>query len=230
MRTQSTQISVAGLMAISLCLSGCLGGTHVGDRYHSGGEMGQVAKIESEAYLYDVKYFKNGKKNSFRLEIYLTDSLAGLAGRGYLGKGALKGWLTDDSIAVFFPTVNEHLYEPVSALLSRYECSNGPSDVNFLKLFSDRPDITSLSNGLVIDVDSSRSKRATYAIHDPACPWSLKLTYDLRKVGWRLKRFEFDDGRSTRLQGDRRKFRDRAKISQNRYRLDIPVESGRITL
>ena len=217
-------------LTLSLIFIGCAGGTHIGEQYQSGGEVSTQAKINAVAYLFDVKYIHDGTRNSFRLEIYHTDTLAGLAGRGYLGKGALKGWLSEDSLSIYFPTVHEYIYEPVGAVLSGQECLGEEAALSLLQVIKQPPSLTEPIGEVTIALDSTHADHPVYSITAPTCAWILVLTYDERDEGYRLREFSFDDGHETRLEGVRRSFKPDSEIPVGRFELVVPAGSSRITL
>ncbi len=96
--------------------------------------------VQVEAYLFDAVVLRGQKRNTFRLDVYQTDSIMALTGRGYLGKGALKGWMTRDSIKVLFPATNEYLYETIPALIGSIACLGDTAEINMFALFSALPD------------------------------------------------------------------------------------------
>lgn len=216
----SRRLVIVGMLLATLVI-GC--GPIAKRRTKEERQAAKLEKIAAEAYLYDVKIFQQGKKTSVRLEIYLTDSIAGISAKGYLGKGALKGWLTEDSIMVFFPTVDEYLYEAVETLLSSSKCVESSTEVDFLSIFSSYP------GGIQIRPDTTISGRPSFFLSDSNCPWRLDLEYDNRKVGPRLRKFVFDDGGGNRFEGKRRKFKPNGKVPTGRFELTIPASSRRIT-
>jgi hypothetical protein len=165
---------------------------------------GYREKIPVEAYLFDAKIRRDGKVNSFRLEIFQTDSLLGLSGRGYLGKGALKGWLGHDSLKVYFPTVNEFVYESVGDLLRSFDCSFDMPDIDLLSLFTRLPDDALFDVRLTVESDYSNHKRPEFVVFVSDCPWRIELQYDERKPGWRIRSFYFLDGNGSRPTAQRR--------------------------
>jgi hypothetical protein len=181
-----------------------------------------------EAYLFDSRLKQKGKWNSFRLELYVTDSAVAMAGRGYLGKGVLRGRLTSDSLEVYFPTTNEFVYEETGSLLSSMECAIDTPGLDFGRLLSVLPDEFALDPRLSLDTDYSKSNRPRFTISDTNCDWRLQLIYDQRKVGWRLREFRFDDGSGRELTGKRREFRDRARVRLNKFHWTVPDDAVRI--
>ncbi|MFQ5454525.1 MAG: hypothetical protein ACE5D6_10120, partial [Candidatus Zixiibacteriota bacterium] len=151
-------------------------------------------KVEVEAYLFDSKITRKGKPTTFRLEIFQTDSVMALGGRGYLGKGALKGRLTADSIEVFFPASKEYLYEAVSDLMESFNCVGELPSMNFLDLFHRLPDEVLINSNMSVIADYKNKKRPEFQISFPQCSWQLKLTYDHKAPGWRIRNFIFSDG------------------------------------
>lgn len=187
-------------------------------------------KIIIDAYLYDVKIKQGMKQNSFRLDIYQTDSIIGLGGRGYLGKGALKGKLTNDSIFVFFPTIDEYLLESTPDLMASFNCSGDIHDFNLYSLFSRLPNEYLNSNDFIIEPFNSKGKIRKFNIRAKNCSWLMELSYDYKFDSWRLTSFVFSDGDDTIIKGKRRKLKNHVKVTPNRFTVPIKPSSVKITL
>lgn len=186
-------------------------------------------KIEVEAYLFDARLRRRGKPTSFRLEIFQTDSVLALGGRAYLGKGALKGRLTADSLEVYFPSSNEYLYESLSDLFVTTECPNKLARLNLLRLFDSLPDSVEEMGSVRVMADYSNSKRPQFNIFLQDCPWEMELTYDWQGTGWRIRHFKFDNGKEISLKAQRREYKKKAFVRAGKFVLAIPVDVLRIT-
>ncbi len=210
------KITLTASVALGI-LSGCQSGRS--GTGLAGAEAALETKIRTEAYSFNARLRRQGKPTTFKLEVYQTDSLLGISGRGYLGKGALKGWLTSDSIKVYFPSTNEFLHDPLSAVASSGECSSPLGGLNVLDLFAQLPDSILSGTDLMVNADYSKPKRPHFLIEsaDEECNWRLELTYDLQKTGWRIRRFEFDDGAGTTLRGIRERYRAKANVALKRF-------------
>lgn len=185
-------------------------------------------EVKGEAYLFDARLWQEGKPTSFRLHIYQTDSLIGLGGRGYLGKGALKGRVTTDSILIYFPSVNEYLREDMAELISSFDCASPLASFNILELFADLPDPVAWSGGgMSLEVENEDDK-PTYTLSPVDCDWTARLIYDDEDKGWRVEEFEFNDGHDTRLEASRRRYNDDADLSISRFDVAIPADAIRI--
>jgi len=174
-------------------------------------------KIRAEAWLFDARLWQKGKPTSFRLEIYRTDTVTALSGRGYLGKGAMKGTIKDDSLYIYFPRSNEYLYESASSLLDAVNCSGGRPYVDMVALLTQLPD--SLDDLVNVQVTASyiNPEKPNFILYSRGCPWELSLIYDRRKVGWRVKEFEFISGDGTRIKSRRRTFKPKAMVPLKRF-------------
>jgi len=187
-------------------------------------------KIKVEASLFDARLYKDNKPTSFRLEVFQTDTLLGVAGRGYLGKGAFKGWMRQDSLMIYFPTAKEYLYEATADLLRSEGCMSDIFGLDLLSCFRERPQNDGYGDNLVIMPVEKEKKKAQYVIYQKDCPWQLVIFYDLRKKGWRIKKFEFTNGDDFTLKGQRREYKPNARVKLKRFRLEIPPGAVRITL
>ena len=95
------------LLIISvLCFSGC--GTSTNNLSEEQSKLDMEQTITADAYLYDAKAYDEGKPRSVRLSFYQTDSALFVSGKGYLGKGALKGEIKKTVSIFYFPTTNEY--------------------------------------------------------------------------------------------------------------------------
>jgi hypothetical protein len=213
------------VVALALFMAGCAA-TH---RAPSGEEgAAPEAKVRAEAYLFDARMHREGKMNTFRLEIFQTDSILGLGGRGYLGKGVLKGWLTRDSLEAFFPTVNEWVYASVGGLLASSDCPVNVPDVNLLSLFTTLPDSMVLPEGIVLQSDYEDSNHPKFSLFMSNCSWRIDVEYDHQESGWRIEEFFFTDGVSDDLRTKRREYREDVTVNRDKFELSIPADARRI--
>lgn len=190
---------------------------------------GRDQKVRVQAYLYDAKIKHKRKPTSVRLEIFKTDSLVALAGRGYIGKGALKGRWGLDTLLAYFPASNEYIYEPTITLLSGRECRPAMPSAEIMKILDNLPESLSWDDSVVIEQTSESKKKRGYLISMTGCNWHLELDYDLKSDRWLLKRMEFDDGRDLRLSLKRRKFKERTSVRLSRFEVVIPANAIRLT-
>jgi len=216
------------IFVISLViLTGCSGGYQTISEEES---IENRIKVNADAYLFDAKVIQNGKPTSVRLYFYQTDSIIGIGGRGYLGKGALKGWITADSIKVLFPTTKEYLYESVSDLFSSFDCADEIPEFELMSLFSVLPD--KLFKDSIITVnridDGTDEKRREYTITIDGCIWNLYIRYDYRDDHFVIRNFEFDDGKSTTLSGNRREYKSDQNIKLAKFKAPLSSEYIRI--
>ncbi len=216
-------------LALCFLVTGCGGG------FRDAGapvtdESLEKQQVNVEAYLFDAKLRRNKKPTSVRLEFYHTDSVIAIAGRGYLGKGALRGRLTADSVEVYFPTTDEYLLESVANLLGSVECSGPLPPLSLLALFANLPDSVLHEPGLSIESDHSDSRHPQYRIAMEGCPWEIDLTYAWQDVGWRVKKFSFNDGAELTLKATRRTYKRSARVKANKFQIPVRAGSVRITL
>lgn len=181
-------------------------------------------KIEVEAYLFDARIYRNGKPTSFRLHVYRTDSIIALGGRGYFGKGALKGIMTHDSVIIYFPATNEYLRDSRSAFFNQSVCPSGAAAFDFQRLLTTLPDETFLFPAAVAEIESKK-KRRKYSIIWPDCDWNLDLDYQKKDIGWRPKEIKFNNGDDIRFTAETRVFKPNAKVSLSKFRVNIPADA-----
>jgi len=217
------------LTGLIVMLCGC-GAAYRGADSDLEREAGVTGEVTVEAYLFDARLRRNNKPTSVRLEFYQTDSVIAIAGRGYLGKGALRGRLTNDSIEVYFPTTDEYLLEPVSDVIGAADCSALPPSLSLLRLFSTLPDSLLEGSGLTVESDYSDERHPRFVVSSPQCPWKINVEYSLQDEDWRIKEFVFDDGDGATLTGKRRTYKREAKVKATKFLVPTKPTSMRIML
>lgn len=190
---------------------------------------GPGQKVRVEAYLFDAKIRRDGNPTSLRLELFQTDSLVALSARGYLGKGALKGRLTADSLEAYFPTRNEYLHEAVRDLLFSSSCTHTINHLDFPSLLRTLPDEMNLGDARLDRDDQKDGKRPHFVITWPECTWRLELTYNFRKNGWRLLELLFDNGDNISFTARRRVHKASTRVNRNKFDLPVGPNAIRIT-
>lgn len=187
-------------------------------------------KDKGDAYLYDLKIYNKGKKNSVRLDLYLKgDSLAAFA-RGYLGKGVLKGLVNSDSLVTFFPTENQFYSGKISQLLTAKCFKNIPLEKMLVDFFKKTPDKIDYEFGdaylnIVNEVPGYRK----YRLMAKNCSESIELDYDWKNGQFVLEKFIYssDDG-LFKIDAKRRKFKFNIKLPDGKYKVSIPATASRI--
>lgn len=185
-------------------------------------------EVTVEAYLFDTWLWYEGKRSSMRLEVFVTDSIIGAGGRSYLGKGALKGWIRDDSLQFYFPQSDEFVYEPIADLLLSVTCTDRAPTLAFLDLFYTLPDSVQLDSQITVRSDYSDEDRPGFELSMADCPWVITMEYDRRDPGWRIREFEFDNGDQLRIEARRREYKDRTDVGSAKFRVRIPESARQI--
>lgn len=181
------------------------------------------------AFLFDAELRRSGKPTSFRLEIFHTDTVMALSGRGYLGKGALRGRVTIDSLECYFPSTNEYIQEPILNLLHSLECQVAPKGINLVRLLNHLPDSTAVDTTVKIVANLEDQKRPGYIIYIENCPWQMELRYRAESISeWRLDEFFFFDGKETRLKATCREYKRSVTLKPERFLVRIPDDAQRI--
>ncbi len=184
--------------------------------------------MTADAYLFDAQLRRGGKPTSFRLEVLHTDSVAVLAGRAYLGKGALRGRLTKDSLSLYIPSTHEYIDESLHNLLKSAECSAAEITLDFLSLLTTLPDAQHYTAGINVLPDYSDTKRPTFVITSGGCLWKLELAYDQSETIWRLHKLFFTDGKDVAVNATRRQCKPGANVSADKLRFAVPEDAVRI--
>ena len=214
------------IVFLFLIISSCTT-THTGNISEERSQEEDI-KIEVEAYLFDAKLRQDGKPTSVRLFFYQTDSIIAIGGKGYLGKGALKGWVNNDSLCVIFPTMNEYVYESIDDMFSSFSCSGEIPKFNLTALFKSLPDETdqfAFAEITTLDADADRPR---FRIKFPGCKWKINVTYDKQDAGYRIRNFNFNDGAGNSLNGKRREYKASSQVSLSQFEVEIDDSMNRI--
>jgi len=219
-------VTVIAVLAAVCLLGGC-------GRPRTGSEQAERVSeqapdaVVAEAYLFDARVKRDGKPTSVRLEIYRTDSVIALNGRGYLGKGAFRGRLEHDTLVVYFPTTDEYAIEPVADLFASLACSVGMQEFPLGKLFVRTPDSIDMGDVAVV-ADYRNADRPEFELGRDGCGWSLRLQYDRRGERWWLRDFRLETEPDFELRGQRRTLREQARVPLSRFRVVIPEGAFRV--
>jgi len=213
------------LLALLVILARCAGPPNPSDERSSLSSRIHEDHVYVDAYLFDTKVIRNGKPTTIRLEVFHADSVVALNGRAYLGKGALKGWLADDSIAVYFPGSNEYLYNSLSGALEPSDCAVLLEELKVLRLFGNLPDSIDLNDSLIVEANYEHPEHPRFTLSREDCSWRLEVGYDRRGRDWRLKRLSFDNGNLLRITARRREYRGHLKVPSSRFQLHLPLDA-----
>ena len=186
-------------------------------------------KVPADAYLFDAQIRRDGKPTSIRLELYDADTVVAMAGRAYLGKGALKGKLTADSLKIYFPSTNEYLNDAVVHLAAGSKCPVPIGRLDFISLLKNLPEQNQLDSQITLRTISKDDGKASFLLSAAGCVWQMQLQYDTEEDGWHLKRLEFSDGARTHFEAQRREFRRNAGVKASQFEVIIPDDATRLT-
>jgi len=216
------------ILTISV-VAGCLSGRKSQPGENTAGRL-KLPDVQVEAYLFDVKLRRKGKPTTVRLDLYQTDSVVALYGRGYFNKGAFSGRITDDSMLIYFPSTNEFLDESIEKVFLSFDCESDLIGINLLGYFIAPPDSALTSENLSVETIEESGDVKQLKVSSKNCPWRLLLSYRNEENGWRLELFEFDDGDNVTLKGNRRQYKDNAAVSGDRFHIQIKPNALKITL
>lgn len=183
-----------------------------------------------DAYLFDLKIYNNGRKNSVRLDIYRKENSLALFARGYLGKGVLKGLVNKDSIITFFPTENQFYSGELNRLLSGNCFENIPFEKMLVDFFRITPDKIDYSFGeAYLSILEEKPGFRKYRLVAQNCSEYIELDYDWKKGQFMLERLKYsrEDGKF-RLDAKRRKFKLNIKLPAEKFQISIPSTASRI--
>jgi hypothetical protein len=219
------RITAVPLVLVGLLLAAGCGGPRgtVGTEVSS--PQAGVGRVVADAYLYDAKLVRQGKPTSFRLELFCTDSMVALGGRGYLGKGALRGVMTSDSLHVYFPVSNEFLVDGINMLLSAKSCITDEHPFNALQLLRMPAGEVPHDSSITITVEKQGKKRQEFELTTSDCPWKLRLVYEPDEERWRIRELRFDNGAGVELTARLREGQRRVAIASSRFQVSWPNDA-----
>jgi hypothetical protein len=190
---------------------------------------------KGDAFLYDLKIYHHGKKNSVRLDVYRTDDSIAIFARGYLGKGALKGLIKNDSIQIYFPTEDEFYAGPIAALINDPCAASINFERSILSLFRKLP--TEIESGLedfYITIADQSSRGREFRLTSRECNQDIRLEYDFRNERYLPLTIEFEieprnpDEKPFGFSAKRREQRLSISIPAKKFELEIPESASRI--
>ena len=183
--------------------------------------------VIADAYLFQARLWRDGKPTSLRLQIFDADTITGVSGQGYLGKGAVKGFLRRDSVVVYFPSMNEYMIEDNLDWVWNTSCTMSVAMPNIFSLLDRIPTAYDFEGVAFSDVGRMGDSYAV-VVSWLFCPWKLELSYDLRDEQWRLRDFRFDFGDGNRMTAKRNVYKHQTEVSLSKFYPDIPRGAARV--
>lgn len=186
---------------------------------------------KGDAYLYDLKIYREGKKNSVRLDVYRNrDSLSFFA-RGYLGKGVLKGLVTDGMILAYFPTEGEYFTGEIEELINNGCFGELAFEKMLIDLFGTTPDrLEYYYVNFYLMTLKDKTDKKKFRLRSKVCPEQMELEYDLKENRFLLEKVVYTvDDDSFKLTAERRKYRLNIDIPGEKFKIDIPSSAARIS-
>lgn len=215
-------------LLIALLLTGCTGKVRQAPAFEPYTVVARDQEIAADAWLFNARAYRNGKPTTLRVNVFRTDSVVGITGTGYLGKGAFRAVMTTDTVMAYFPSTNEYLLQPLDSLFGLSACGEGLNAPDLLKLLNERPD----SGSIAMTAHSAyrmSDDRWAYTITWLNCPWRMEMEYEKRDERWILDEFRFERGESFRLTAICPVFKPSEMVTADRFRVTIPSDAVRIT-
>lgn len=192
-------------------------------------ETAPTGKMRMDAFLFDVKLRFRKQRRSFRLDLYVTDTVALVTARGYVGKGVARGIWRADSSFFYFPIENEYFSGSLDSMIGGGCWSFLGAQANFpLLLRGTRRSLVEIL-GLT---ETSGDKKKIEGVLDRSsgeseCDTPLRVVYDRKGDGlYYLKEFEYrGQGELSRVVGKRRKLKQGAKIKKSRLNFTAPADA-----
>jgi hypothetical protein len=216
-------ITLAGLL-----IAGCTGKVRKGPVFQPYKVVSPDQEVTADAWLFNARAYRDGKPTTLRLNVYRTDSVVGVTGTGYLGKGAFRAILTEDTVMAYFPNSNEYFLEPIDSLFGMAECGKELSAPNLMRLLTSRPDSNSIDMTAQAPYRMSDDRWA-YTVTWLNCPWRMVMEYERRDERWILDELRFERGDSFRFTSICPVFKSSQKVDADKFRVAIPPGAARVT-
>lgn len=221
---------MVGGLVMGLLLTGC----SLANRQKSGGQPIEtelnLPAGKGDAFLYDARIYRDGRKNSVRLDVYrYADSLSVFA-RGYLGKGVLKGFIRGDSVLAYFPTEDQYFYGRLADILPGTCAAGTELEKLLVELFFRTPDEMQLNfEDLYLTVVKESRKERIYRLTARGCPESIELHYDLKEHCYLLEKIEYSNpDESLKFMAERRRQKLNIDLPAEKKSVSIPETATRI--
>lgn len=185
-----------------------------------------------DAYLYDVKINRDGRKRSTRLDVYIKPDTLALFARAYLGKGALKALIVRDNSLVYFPTENEYFRGRLSDLTDRNCDRNVEFERVLVDLFHNRPvEFGHDSTNYYVVILHESKELCRYRLVSVMCGNSLEIEYELREGRYIPVFLGFNnDNGSLTIEAKKRGQSLNIDIPSEKFSLSIPGDASALEL
>jgi len=190
----------------------------------------KLTEGKGDAYQFDCKMYRKGKKNTVRLEIFRSGDMLSIFARGYLGKGVMKAIINPDSILVYFPTSNEYYSGKLEDLIGGKCAGSMIYEEVLIKLFMmTPPELEKSYEGFYVNVVKQNKKRQEFQLNSKVCEESIELGYRLYGRRFILDDIEYENEVGTfKFIASNRKARLDIDIPESKLDLKIPENSIRI--
>jgi len=190
----------------------------------------KLTEGKGDAYQFDCKMYRKGKKNTVRLEIFRSGDMLSIFARGYLGKGVMKAIINPDSILVYFPTSNEYYSGKLEDLIGGKCAGSMIYEEVLIKLFMmTPPELEKSYEGFYVNVIKQNKKRQEFQLNSKVCEESIELGYRLYGRRFILDDIEYENEVGTfKFIASNRKARLDIDIPESKLDLKIPENSIRI--
>lgn len=212
----------------ALVLGACTGGRRQYPTDNPGRESELSKKVSVDAYLFDCRIRVNGVLRTVKIELYRIDSIVAIYGSSYLGRGAFRGRIADDSMLIFFPTTDEYLFEPNDRMLIANECGRLLSAMNLPALLT-IPGKAIFADSWFQVTTKQNSKRISSTVTSSECQWQFQVDHDLVSKSWQLKQLRLEEDGRLKFSAKRRSLRRGARIDRSRFDVAPTSSASRIT-
>jgi hypothetical protein len=189
-----------------------------------------LASGHGDAYLFDIKINRGGKKNSARLDIYRSGDTLSFFARGYLGKGVMKGLIFNDSILVYFPTENEFYSGPLSSLANDSCLNDLDLERVTLQLFQKIPtQVNNIMTHFHLTILKEGGSDWQYRLESRNCGDKIFLKYNKSDKRFILRDIEYQSyNDSFGFEAKRRNYKLNIDVPSDKLSISIPETATRI--
>jgi len=196
-------------------------------------------QFRTAAYLIDLRVDDNGEKYTVKTEVYFSGDSVGIYGRGYLGKGAFKGNIIDDSVTVYFPSQNEFFASRVEEFGRDSDCPDrGEALISALSMLSGHDAIAKSDDIVAQSRRDIRYRTGRFArtvrlngdgfpesgiLIDSACGDSVDIKYS-----YQSRQFPFYQPMEMKYSSRIHNFRANGYIREQKY--NVPLSEAKFTV
>lgn len=217
----ATLFSVVSLVALIGCVPKKMSPAPSGEEKQPSQNI-DMDKVIVDAYQFEALFRQSGKPTTLRLELFCTDSLVVVIGKGYLGKSGIRARVSADSLLAYFPTRKQYVSDALPNLLSEVACDSNPPHLNLAALFRQLPTEESIPEPIRVIANTKNADHPRYLLFVPDCTWQMEVEYARSDTSWRVSSFTWQGIQNSTFEATRKNYRQRVAIPAERMRVVLP--------